>query len=91
MRESWSQMQVPIFGVVGILIIFLLVAVKFGLPTDNFVGSAYATLVPTELVDGDSCDVTFYDPVCCSDGVTYDNLCLCREAGEVPEYQGICR
>lgn len=94
MRESWSKVQVSIFGIVGILIIFLIIAVKLGFTSDdpaNRVGSAYADIIPTHVLAGTSCDQDFYDPICCSDGVTYDNLCLCKSSGQTPEYQGICR
>ena len=94
MRESWSKVQVSIFGIVGILLIFLLVAVKLGFTSDdpnNRVGNAYMELVPMDVLDSTLCDPDFYDPVCCSDGVTYDNLCVCKAADAIPEYQGICR
>jgi len=90
MRESWRKMQVPIFGIVGILLIFVIIAFKLGATTDEYVAGGYAHLVPLDVISGESCG-SQYDPVCCSDGVTYDNLCQCKEAGATPEYQGICR
>lgn len=92
MRESWKIMQVPIFGVAGILIIFAIVAFALGATTNWYADDTrgYAAIFAIPTVSGERCDADFYDPVCCSDGVTYDNLCLCRAAGEIPEYQGIC-
>ena len=91
-KESWRRMQVPIFGILGILFIFLMVVIKLGVTTDNIVGEAYIDIEMNDVpFVGERCEARFYDPVCCSDGVTYDNLCLCRAAGVNPEYQGICR
>lgn len=90
-KESWRRMQVPIFGVLGILFIFLMVVIKLGVSTDNLVGEAYVDIEMNDVAFvGEYCS-DLYDPVCCSDGVTYDNLCLCRVAGASAEYQGICR
>ena len=93
MRESWEQMQVPIFGVAGILLIFVVVAVSLGATSEWYADdpSGYAAMFAVPTLSGDRCDESYYNPVCCSDGVTYDNLCLCRVAGELPEYQGTCQ
>lgn len=91
MRESWRQMQVPIFGVVGILLIFIVIAAKLGVTTDEYAIRGFADIVPLDTLEGESCSTTLYDPVCCSDGITYDNLCFCKQAGVIAEYQGTCR
>ena len=93
MRESWEKMQVPIFGVAGILVIFVVVAVALGAavhwPADDPTG--YTAMFAIPELSGERCSLDHYDPVCCNDGITYNNLCLCRAAGALPEYQGICR
>ena len=93
MRESWEKMQVPIFGVAGILIIFVMVAFSLGATTEWFSNDprGYASMFGVPQFAGERCSADHYDPVCCNDGITYDNLCLCRAAGALPEYQGVCR
>lgn len=90
MRDAWRKMQVPIIGLLGILMIFVLIIWKLGVTTDEYAVRGYTDYVPTPVISGEKCANT-YDPICCNDGVTYDNLCLCKAAGATPEYQGICR
>lgn len=90
-KESWRKMQVPIIGIIGILVIFTLVVVKLQADTDNVVGNAYADykLYDEKFTGSQGCD-DLYDPVCGEDGVTYDNLCIAKARGVTVLYQGIC-
>lgn len=91
MKESWKTTQVAIMGIIGILLIFVLIAVKLNVNTDNFTGKAYADykLYDADFV-GEKCDFDFYDPVCGENRVTYNNACVAITDGVPVAYQGIC-
>lgn len=99
MKEAWQAVRVPIFGVIGIVLVTLIAfavvkpsALTVQRPVWSITGNA---IVDSSLYDGhitlqDGC-AQVSQQVCGTDGKTYLNFCEARKAGVDMRYQGACQ